>query len=61
MRRLLSDERSALAAGGLVGLDGLELLGPILAQKWEDGSGDLGAEVAAELWEIDDGPCRRRR
>jgi hypothetical protein len=56
VRRLLSDDQSELAAGWLVGLGELELLGPIRARKWKKGSGELGAEVAAELWEIDNGP-----
>jgi hypothetical protein len=45
-----------LAAEWLLGLDGLALLGPIHAQKWMNGAGELDAEVAAELWEIDNGP-----
>jgi len=56
VRRLLSDDQSVLAAEWLLGLDELELLGPIHAQKWEKGAGELGAEVAAELWEIENGP-----
>ena len=56
LRRLLSDDQAALAADLLVGLDGLELLGPIRARKWKRGAGGLGAEVVAELWEVDDGP-----
>ena len=56
VRRLLSDDQAALAAELLVGLDGLELLGPIRALKWKRGAGGLGAEVAAELWEVDEGP-----
>lgn len=56
LRRLLSDDQAALAADLLVGLDGLELLGPIRARKWKRGAGGLGAGVAAELWELDEGP-----
>lgn len=56
LRRLLSDDQATLAADLLIGLDGLELLGPISARKWKRGAGGLGAEVAAELWEVDDGP-----
>ena len=56
VRRLLSDDQSALASEWLLGLDGLELLGPIEAKKWKSGAGELGAEVAAELWEIRNGP-----
>ena len=56
VRRLLSDDQAALAAEWLVGLDRLELLGPIRALKWKRGAGGLGAEVAAELWEVDEGP-----
>ena len=55
MRRLFSGDQLALAAEWLLGLDGLELLGPIHARKWKNGTGGLGAEVAAELWEVDDG------
>jgi hypothetical protein len=55
-RRLLSDDQASLAAEWLLGLDGLALLGPIHAQKWMNGAGELDAEVAAELWEIDNGP-----
>jgi hypothetical protein len=55
LRRLLSTAQEALAADLLLGLDGLELLAPIHAWKWESGAGRLGAEVAAELWELDDG------
>jgi hypothetical protein len=55
VRKLLSENQSTLAAEWLVSLDRLELLGPIRARKWENGSGELGAQVAAELWEIDDG------
>jgi hypothetical protein len=53
-RRLLSEAQEGLAADLLVGLDGLELLDPIHARKWK-GDGTLDAEVAAELWELDDG------
>ena len=56
VQRLFSDDQSALAAEWLLGLDGLELLGPIRAQKWKKGTGKLDAEVVAELWEIDNGP-----
>jgi hypothetical protein len=56
VRRLLSDAQAALAAELLLGLGGLELLGPIRARKWDPGAGGLGAKVAAELWEIDEGP-----
>lgn len=56
VQRLLSDDQSALAAEWLLGLDGLELLGPIQAWKWDKGAGGLGAEVTAELWELDNGP-----
>ncbi len=56
VQRLLSGDQSALAAELLLGLDGLELLGPIRAQKWDKGAGELGEGIAAELWEIDDGP-----
>jgi hypothetical protein len=56
VQRLFSGDQQALAAEWLLGLDGLELLGPIRAQKWKKGAGKLAAEVVAELWEIDDGP-----
>jgi len=56
VQRLFSEDQSALSAELLLGLHGLELLGPIQAQKWKRGAGELGAEVAAELWEIDNGP-----
>jgi hypothetical protein len=56
VQRLFSGDQSALAAECLLGLDGLELLGPIHARKWKNAVGGLGAEVAAELWEIDQGP-----
>ena len=56
VQRLLSEDQLALAADWLLRLDGLELLGPIRARKWKKGAGDLGAEVVAELWEIDNGP-----
>jgi len=56
VRRLFSDDQAALAAEWLLGFEGLELLGPIRAQKWNHGAGDLDAEVVAELWEIDNGP-----
>jgi hypothetical protein len=46
VRRLLSENQSALAAEFLVSLDRLELLGPIRARKWENGSGELGEQVA---------------
>jgi hypothetical protein len=54
LRRLLSKAQKELAADLLLGLDELELLDPIHAWKWE-GAGRLGDEVAAELWELDDG------
>jgi hypothetical protein len=54
LRRLLSKAQERLAADLLLGLDELELLDPIHARKWE-GAGRLGEEVAAELWELDDG------
>jgi hypothetical protein len=54
VRRLLSRAQEGLAADLLLGLDGLELLGPIQARKWK-GAGALDADVAAELWELDDG------
>ncbi len=56
VQRLFSDDQLALAAEWLLGLDGLELLGPIRAQKWKKGAGELGAGVVAELWEVDNGP-----
>ena len=56
MQRLFSDGQAALAAEWLLGLEGLELLGPIQAWKWKKGAGKLGAEVVAERWEIDNGP-----
>jgi hypothetical protein len=56
VRQLLSDDQEALAAEWLLGFDGLELLGPIRARKWKKGAGGLDAEVAAELWEVDEGP-----
>jgi hypothetical protein len=55
VRRLLSKAQEALAADVLLGLDGLQILGPIHARKWKSSPGRLGAEVAAELWELDDG------
>jgi hypothetical protein len=54
LRRLLSKAQQGLVADLLVGLDGLELLDPIHAWKW-NGVGRLGDEVDAELWELDDG------
>ena len=54
LRRLLSDAQEALAADLLVDLDGVELLDPVHARKW-NGAGSLDAEVVAELWELDDG------
>jgi hypothetical protein len=54
LRRLLSKAQEALAANLLLELDGLELLDPVHAWKWK-GAGRLGAEVDAELWELDDG------
>jgi hypothetical protein len=56
VQRLFSDGQAALAAEWLLGLEGLELLGPIQAWKWKKGAGKLGAEVVAEQWEIDNGP-----
>jgi hypothetical protein len=53
VRRLLSDAQEALAAELLLGLDGLELLGPIHTWRWEKGAGRLDAAVVAELWEVD--------
>jgi hypothetical protein len=55
VRRLLSDAQAELAADLLLGLDGLEVLDPVHARKWKRGAGGLGAEVVAELWELDDG------
>jgi hypothetical protein len=55
VRRLLSDAQAQLARDLLLGLDGLELLDPIHARKWKAGTGRLDEEVAAELWELDDG------
>jgi hypothetical protein len=52
--RLLSKAQQELVADLLVQLDGLELLDPIHAWKWK-GSGRLDADVAAELWKLDDG------
>jgi hypothetical protein len=54
LRRLLSKAQEGLAADVLLGLDGLELLDPVHARRWK-GAGRLDAEVAAELWELDDG------
>jgi hypothetical protein len=54
LRPLLSKAQEALAADLLLGLDGLELLDPVHAWK-RTGAGRLGAEVNAELWELDDG------
>jgi hypothetical protein len=54
LRRLLSKAQQGLAADLLVGLDGLEILDPVHARKW-NGAGRLGDEVDAELWELDDG------
>jgi hypothetical protein len=54
LRRLLSKAQQELVADLLVKLDGLELLDPIHAWKWK-GAGRLDADVAAELWELDDG------
>jgi len=53
--RLLSDAQEQLAADLLLGFHGLELLDPIRARKWKAGTGRLDDEVAAELWELDDG------
>jgi hypothetical protein len=55
VRRLLSDAQEALAAELLLGLDGLELLGPIHTWRWKKGAGRLDAAVVAELWEVDGG------
>jgi hypothetical protein len=55
VQRLFSHDQRALADDWLLGLDGLELLGPIRARKWKKDIGELDAEVAAELWEVDDG------
>lgn len=54
-RRLLSDAQAELLADLLVGLDGVVILDPVHARKWKRGAGRLGAEVVAELWELDDG------
>lgn len=54
MRRLLSDDQKALADDLLLGLDGLTLLGPVRAWKWDQGAGELPDQVAAELWEVDE-------
>lgn len=54
VRRLLSEAQEELAADLLLELDGLELLDPVHARKWK-GAGSLDADVAAELWELDDG------
>ncbi len=54
VRRLLSDSQRALAAELLLGLDGLTLLGPVHARKWDPGAGELPDRVAAELWEVDE-------
>jgi hypothetical protein len=55
VRRLLSDAQAQLAGDLLLGLDDLEVLDPIHARKWKRGTGRLGDEVVAELWELDDG------
>ena len=55
LRRLLSDAQAELVADLLLGLDGVEILDPIHARKWKRGAGRLGADVVAELWELDDG------
>jgi hypothetical protein len=54
LRRLLSKAQQDLAADLLMELDALEVLDPIHAWKWK-GAGELDADVAAELWELDDG------
>ncbi|HEX6677618.1 MAG TPA: hypothetical protein VF486_21670 [Actinomycetes bacterium] len=54
VRRLLSGDQRALADDLLLGLDGLTLLGPIRAWKWDKGTGELPDQVAAELWEVDE-------
>ena len=54
LRRLLSKAQQELVADLLVELDGLEILDPIHARKWK-GAGRLDDDVAAELWELDDG------
>jgi hypothetical protein len=48
---LLSKEQQELAGELLVPLDRVTLLGPIAARKWEP---DGDADVAAELWSVDD-------
>jgi hypothetical protein len=54
VRRLLSPAQEALAASLLLDLDELVLLDPIHAWKWTR-AGGLPPDVAAELWELDDG------
>jgi hypothetical protein len=54
VRRLLSSAQEALAASLLLDLDELVLLDPIHAWKWTR-AGGLPPDVAAELWELDDG------
>jgi hypothetical protein len=53
VRRLLSEAQEALLGDLLLGLDGLQLLGPIQAWKWPKGAGALDDDVVAELWEVD--------
>jgi len=54
VQRLFSDAQAALTTELLLRLDGLELLGPVVALKWAPGTAGLDDDVAAELWEVND-------
>jgi hypothetical protein len=54
VERLLSPAQEELAKRLLLGLDGLELLGPVDAYKWEQDVDGLERELAFELWEVGD-------
>ena len=53
VRRLLSEAQQALVDEWLLPLDEVQLLGPVRADKWKPGTGELG-DIAAELWVVDD-------
>ena len=35
--------------------DGFDILGPVQAMKWDPASRGLDHEIAAEMWQVDDG------
>jgi len=53
--RLFSTIQDDLLRDWLVPRDGFDILGPVQAMKWDPASRGLDQEIAAEMWQVDDG------